>query len=280
VSSFVSHLLILYGVIVFVVAALWTVRRAGLQLGALPYAGVFGFVGAAFGVVIGLSTFFANQHYANFRAAAQSEATGLGNISALTGSFSRAQGDEMRAQLYCYATDVIDREWPNMGRDGRPSLVVEAREAAGYLVLLRVGRGPTNPAGWYTSALGTSLHVAQDRQRRLLLSEPQIPDAMWALIYVGAGLIVLFTFFFHLKSRWQLAGMFMAVLIMLTAIVGVLSALDSPAEAPLALAPDAMIRERNLLTFTLHSPPASPAAFCRGVPLPRLGETAYSSSAR
>jgi hypothetical protein len=157
---------------------------------------------------------------------------------------------------------------------------VEGREAAVYLVLLRVGRGPVSPPGWYTTALGTSLHVAQDRQRRLLLSQPQIPNPMWALIYVGAGLIVLFTFFFHLKSRWQLAGMFAAVLIMLTAIVGVLSALDSPAEAPLALAPDAMTRERNLLTFTLHSPPASPAAFCRTVPIPRLGATAFSSSGR
>jgi hypothetical protein len=72
--------------------------------------------------------------------------------------------------------------------------------------------------------------------------------------------------------------MFAAVLIMLTAIVGALSALDSPAEAPLALDPDAMQRERAVLTFTLHSRPASPVAFCRTVPIPRLGETAFSSS--
>src|SRR4051794_35256329 len=267
-SSFVSHLLILYAVVAVVLVVIWILRRLGLKFAALPFAGAFGFVGAAFGVVIGLSTFFANQHYANFRAAAQSESTGLGNIAALTGSFPPREGAAMRAQLYCYATDVIDKEWPNMGRDGRASSAVEGRQRAGYLVLLRVGHGPVSPPGWYTSALGTSLRVGEDRQRRLLLSQPQIPDAMWVLLYIGASLIVVFTFFFHLRSRWQLAGMFLAVMIMLTAIVGVLAALDSPAEDPLSLPPDSMRKERVMLSSTVPGHPTNPAAFCSHVPYP------------
>jgi hypothetical protein len=273
-SSFVSHLLILYGVVAVVLALIWILRRLGLKFAALPFAGAFGFVGAAFGVVIGLSTFFANQHYANFRAAAQSEATGLGNIAALSGSFPPRDGAALRAQLFCYATDVINKEWPSMGRDGRASPAVEGRERAGYVELLRVGRRPVSPPGWYTGALGASLNVGQDRQRRLLLSEPQIPDAMWVLLYIGASLIVIFTFFFHLRSRWQLVGMFAAVMIMLTAIVGVLAALDSPAEDPLALPPDAMRKEQVTLTSTVPGNPTHPAAFCRAVPYPPPGATA------
>jgi hypothetical protein len=78
VNSVLLHLLILWAVVAVVLAAIYGSRRGGIEFEGLKYAGIFGFVGAAFGVVIGMTTFFASQHYAEVRQAAEHEATALG----------------------------------------------------------------------------------------------------------------------------------------------------------------------------------------------------------
>jgi hypothetical protein len=264
------HLLILWGVIALALTFLWAAPRLGLELGALKYAGVFGFIGAAFGVVLGMSTFFASQHYANLRDAAQSEATGIGQVVAMAGSFPPANHAAIARQVFCYTTEVVEQEWPQMSDhpDGLP--VVYARERAVYLHLLRVGRGkpPPLPSNWYSNAVSSGLQAGQDHQRRLLLARPEIPGVMWILIYVGAFVIVLFAFFFHRTTKRELAGMMVAVTIMLTAIVGVLAGLDSPTEQPFALGPEAMEAEQRALAPTVHGDTSNPERFCRTVPVP------------
>jgi hypothetical protein len=64
INPVVLHVLILWGVLAVALGTLWLLSRLGVSLAGLPYAGVFGFIGAAFGVVVGLTTFFASEHYA------------------------------------------------------------------------------------------------------------------------------------------------------------------------------------------------------------------------
>jgi hypothetical protein len=145
---------------------------------------------------------------------------------------------------------------------------VEGRQRAGYAVLLKVGRQHPNPDSWYSSALRAGLQAGEQRQERLLLSEPQIPALLWILIYLGAGIVVLFAIFFHLESRAQLIGMLVAVTVMLTAIVGVLAGLDTPTEGPLGLKPDAMEAERELLAEDVEIGGRSASGFCAALPYP------------
>jgi hypothetical protein len=266
-NSVLAHILILWAVLGVTLGVTLMLHRRG-TLGRLPYAGVFGFVGAAFGVVIGMTTFFASQHYADVRAAAEREATALGDVAALTGSFKPAEGLLIREQLYCYATDVIDLEWPRNSDVGSPA--VEGRQRALYVLLLRVGHQNPKPDSWYSRALNSSFDAGDQHQSRLLLSSPQIPIPLWILIYLGAAIILLFTFFFHLETRRQLIGMHVAVIFMLTAVVGVLAGLDSPTEGPFGLKPHAMSSVRALLVQDV--PPAAranPATYCQKLPVPK-----------
>jgi hypothetical protein len=262
-----AHILILWAVLGVTLAATMTLHRRG-SLGRLPYAGVFGFVGAAFGVVIGMTTFFASQHYADVRAAAEREATALGDVAALTGSFKPAEGLLIRDQLYCYATDVIDIEWGTSSDVGSP--VVQGRQRALYVLLLRVGHQNPKPDSWYSRALNSAFDAGDQRQSRLLLSSAQIPVPLWILIYLGAAIILTFTFFFHLDGRRQLIGMHVAVILMLTAVVGVLAGLDSPTEGPFGLKPHAMTTVQELLGEDV--PPAAranPTVYCQKLPVPK-----------
>src|SRR3954466_8438327 len=114
------HLLILWAVVAAVLGTIFLITRGGMEFEGLRYAGIFGFIGAAFGVVIGMTTFFASQHYADVRKAAQQEATSLGDVAALSRSFPRREGQALRDQLFCYATEVIDQEWTAADPEGTP----------------------------------------------------------------------------------------------------------------------------------------------------------------
>jgi hypothetical protein len=268
VNDVLLHLLILWLVLGAMLAAIFIVKRRGVEFEGLRYAGIFGFVGAAFGVVIGMTTFFASEHYSSVRQAAEHEATALGDVVALSGSLSAREGHLLRQQTFCYATDVIDPEWSRTDGVGSPS--VEGRERAAYVLLLKVGRGNPEPETWYSDALRAALDVGEQRQDRLLLSESQIPTPLWILIYVGSAIIVLFAFFFHLENRRQLIGMLVAVILMLTAVVGVLAGLDAPTEEPFGLDPVAMEPERELIAQDVDTGGQSASEFCTALPAPRV----------
>lgn len=265
-NSVLLHLLILWAIVAVLLGAIFVATQAGLTFAGLKYAGIFGFVGAAFGVVIGMTTFFASQHYADVRKAAQSEATSVGELGALSGSFPRAQGQRVREQLFCYATDVIDQEWSTTHGEGAPS--VTGRERAVYLVLLRIGRTDPELDTWYSDAVRAALDIGEQRQDRLLLSQAQIPLLLWILIYLGAAIIVVFAFLFHLSGRVQLGGMLVTVVVMLTAVVGVLAGLDAPTEEPFGLNPVALERERELLAPDIDTRGAGAGAYCANLPAP------------
>jgi Protein of unknown function (DUF4239) len=266
-NSVLLHLLILWAVIAVVLGAIYGSRRGGVEFAGLKYAGIFGFVGAAFGVVIGMTTFFASQHYADVRQAAEHEATALGDVSALSGSYAPREGALLRQQLYSYATAVIDHEWSRTNGEGAQP--VDERQAAGYFLMLRIGRQNPEPETWYSDAMRSALDTGEQREQRLLLSQPQIPVSLWFLLYVGAALIILFAFFFHLEKRTQLIGMILAVSLMLSAVVAVLSGLDSPTQGPFGLKPTAMEAERALIVQDVDTGGQSPTAFCASLPLPQ-----------
>jgi hypothetical protein len=76
--------------------------------------------------------------------------------------------------------------------------------------------------------------------------------------------MVVFAVFFHLESRRQLVWMTVAVIIMLTALTGVLAALDHPTQRPFAIGPHAMRTLQARLSEGLGISPtlASSAAKC------------------
>jgi hypothetical protein len=265
-NSVLFHLLILWGIVAALLIGVYLARRAGIKFAMLENAGIFWFIMSAFGVVIGLTTFFASEHYSDMRDTAQREASAIGIVESMTGAFPAREGALIREQLYCYATEVVDHDWSIT--DGKGSAAVDARVSYIYLLLLAVGKDVPKPENWYSEATSSGLDAGTAREERLLLAEPRIPGVLWALMYVGAALIVVFAFFFHLASRTQLLAMLAAVIVMLTAVVVVLAKLDTPTESPFALQADAMRAERDLIAPDVGAVGQRPAEFCASHPVP------------
>jgi hypothetical protein len=64
--------------------------------------------------------------------------------------------------------------------------------------------------------------------------------------------------------------MLVAVILMLTAVVGVLAGLDAPTEEPFGLDPVAMEPERELIAQDVDTGGQSASEFCTALPAPRV----------
>src|SRR3954447_5702025 len=186
-SSALGYVLILWGVVAGAGAVIFVLRRTGVMAEPPRTIAGINIIGASYGLVLGLMTFFASQHQSAFRDAAQDEATAVAQGYVMVRSVPAGDVRVARSQEYCYAEDVIDREWPEMGRgNAKGDPAVDAREAALYGILLRAGLDTPRPRVWYQNAVSTALDAGQDRLKRLQQSERQIPDGIWVLIYFGA----------------------------------------------------------------------------------------------
>jgi hypothetical protein len=265
-NSVLLHLLILWAVIAGTLGAMFIATRVRVKFSGLRPTDTFAFVGATFGIVIGLTTFFASEHYSDLRGTAEAEATSLSDFAALSGSFPPREGGQLRAQLLCYATDVIDDEWATT--DGLGAQSVDGRVAAAHVLLLRTGLHNPQPESWYTRALSAGIDVGDRRDQRLRLTEPQIPGSLWFLLYVGSALSLFFVVLFHLANRAHLVAMILAVSLMLSTVFAVLAGLDSPTQGLFSLKPKAMTSAQTLIAQNVDTGSKSPKAFCDGLPVP------------
>jgi hypothetical protein len=268
------HILILWAVIAATVAVIGVIaRRRTLHP---PHgSGAIRFSAAAFGVILGLTTFFATGQVSSLTEAAQDEASSVGDLVIASGPFPLPIGTEVRRQAFCYANDVVEDDWPAM-KDGHEfgARSVEARESAIYVAVLRAAHTHPEPSTLNT-AVSSGLELGRQRERRLLLNQPQIPTELWVLIYVGSVIIFIFVFFDQIgygdkrASRGERVWTSLGVVLMLSAVIGVLAHLDRPTADPFGLQPKAMRHELQVLAGSIKGDTSDPEAFCRTVPVPR-----------
>src|SRR4051794_3378074 len=270
------HILILWAVIAVTVGVIALIAR-GRTLHPPHGSGAIRFSAAAFGVILGLTTFFATGQVSSLTEAAQAEASSVGDLVVTSGSFPLPIGSEVRRQTFCYANDVIEDDWPAM-KDGREfgSRRVEARESAIYAAVQRAAHTRPEPSTLNT-AVSSGLELGRQRERRLLLNQPQIPTELWVLIYVGSFIIFIFVFFDQIgyedkrASRAERSWTSLGVVLMLSAVIGVLAHLDRPTADPFGLQPKAMRHELQVIATSIKGDTSNPKAFCRAVPVPRQG---------
>jgi hypothetical protein len=269
-SSALGYVLILWAVVVVTGAVIFALRRTGVMAEPPRTIAGINLIGASYGLVLGLMTFFASQHQSAFRDTAQDEATAVAQGYVMARSLPGGDVRLARSQEYCYAEDVIDREWPEMGRgNAKGDPAVDAREAALYAILLRGGLDTPKPKIWYQNAVSSALDAGQARLKRLQQSERQIPDGIWVLIYFGAALLLVLIAWYHLARRRQGLALLTIFVLMLTAVVAVLAGLDTPARGPFKIEPTAMKQTRSLLGKDLGV--SDPKRFCAALPAPAAG---------
>jgi hypothetical protein len=244
----IVHVLILWGVIGAAAALSVVVHRRRTPDAAPEYQSALTFVGAAYGLLLGLLVVFAVGHFNDVRTESQTEASTLVALYDTVSVYPPETSDHVHHDLVCYMRSIVDDEWPSMER-GRQ---LEAPRTLGFGDRLRADlRGLPTDGSAQGSAYGRAAtlisNAGQSRQRLLFLTAPEIPTALWVVIYFGAFLVFLLLAV-HYATRP--AGRVLAlgsVTVLMTVVVVVLSMLDQPFGIGVRVHPDQMRQAVGLL---------------------------------
>jgi hypothetical protein len=244
----IIHVLILCGVIGAAAALSVVVRKRQTPDAEPEYQSAMTFVGAAYGLLLGLLVVFAVGHFNEVRSQGQLEASSLASLYDTVGVYPPATRDRFRHDVICYMRSIADDEWPSMER-GR-QLEVPRTVGLGDQVRADVRNLPTSgPA--QGSAYGRAATIISNadgsRQRLLFLAVPEIPIALWAVIYVGAFLVfLLLAGHYGTRPAGRILALGSTGLLM-AVVVGVLAMLDQPYGVGVRVHPDQMRQAVSLV---------------------------------
>jgi len=151
--------------------------------------GVFGFLGAGFVILLGFVIFLSFGTYDAAANHADGEAAAVVDQFQTASDFRGPLVERAEGQLICYARSVVAQEWPAM-RTGERSKVTE-----GWLVALDVtgakeqaaaGADAEQVVSWWDATSEREI----GRRGRMLVAQGEIPILLWALLVIGAILVV------------------------------------------------------------------------------------------
>jgi amino acid transporter len=193
-------------------------------------AGVFGVLGTSFAVLLAFVIFVAFESYGSAKDKAGQEALSVTELYHTAQFFPSPARGELAGQMICYARSVIDGEWPKM-REHRQSTLVQSWLAKLDATVEHgdlAGKEPVAFGHW----LDQSTARREGRRGRLAEAKPFVPQPLWMVLILGAGLVVGFMCFFADRSEAFLVQAMMIGAITAVVVSGllVIRFLDRPYE--------------------------------------------------
>ena len=244
------HLLIVWGLIAAAVALSIVVHgRRDSDEDPPDFRVVLGFVGSAYGLLLGLLVVFAVGHYSDARHKAQEEATSLVALHDAVAVYPRETRAPVRRDLLCYMNSIVVDDWPSMER----GTSTEAPRTLAWGDQLRAATHDlplTNDQerAAYGRAVGFVTDAGKARQQLLFFTEPEIPTALWIVIYVGVFLMVLLIAMHYTDNPQGRLTALASMTLLLTVVVAVLSMLDRPFGPGVRVQPNEMRQAIALLS--------------------------------
>jgi hypothetical protein len=208
-----------------------------------------GFVGGAFGIILGLLLVFAVQHFTDAQEASRQEAVRISALFQTAGGWEPAQSHDLRRDLICatrslntddrMAADSLDLG----GSDITSAWLGRVRADARALPI-----NGTNQANSHFYIVENVSALDQARQLRLLLAPPNIPLIVWFVIYT-------LTFVFIALMVLQIGALrrltyisVVATWIVLAVTLATMNTLDAPLSGKIGIVePIALTSTLNLL---------------------------------
>jgi Protein of unknown function (DUF4239) len=203
---------------------LWPVERryaesdqVGWQLNAL---------GITYAVILG---FMLSTEWGDFKVAqlnVELEANALRNIYRLAQGLPHDRAEIERLTVD-YATEVIERDWPEMARGGMPEESHQVNESLWKALLSARIEKPMELAA-HDHALSELSILTQHRRTRLLDNKYELPGIFWCVLLVGGVLtIVAVSLFGARQPRIHMLHV-LSLTLLLTLVVLAIADIDKP----------------------------------------------------
>lgn len=200
-------------------------------------------LGVLYAVLLAFAIIVVWQKFSDAETSVVQEAGAATTIYRLSQGMGEKSGADIRAAITVYLVSAIADDWPAMDRRGVPSANAAARKAldAIYVTLLQsnIAQNSGNPV--MSELLYQLDQMTQARRARLIAAEGAVPGVIWLVLFGGAVITIVFTFFFgtqNLRVQILMTGMLAMVIFgeLLTII-----AIDRPFTGPVKVEPTALI---------------------------------------
>lgn len=187
----------------------------------------FASIGVLYAVLLAFVVIIVWERFHDAEKALVAEASAAATIYRLTGGLNEETGAALRAGLSVYLHSVLEDDWPAMAL-GRASPATNRALNALYRDLVRY-----RPADLHDAALQADLfrelgELTQARRERLIMGEGTVPNAIWFVLFLGAGLTIAFTFFFGTENVVTQSLMTGVLAALIFSAVFVIIAIDRP----------------------------------------------------
>lgn len=238
-------------------------------------AGVFTVLGTVVAVLLAFVIFLALETFSTAKEAAGQEAVATTQLYRTAALLPDPAGSTLRGELVCYGRAVVVEEWPTM-REGRESSLVHAWLDRMAATLATISPENDREAAAYAEWFDQDAERREGRRGRLAQAEPFVPALVWAVLVIGALMVVLHVVLFadpaeNVVVQVIFVGAITAVLALGLVLVAFL---DSPyGDRPGAVEPTEMRDTLELMEQTRVPDFASLQLPCDDRGTPDVGET-------
>lgn len=203
----------------------------------------FATIGVLYAVLIAFAIIVVWERYNDAEATVAQEGGAAATIYQLSRGIDEKPGAALRQALTDYLTAAATREWPAM-EHGIPNASQSARPAldAVYAALLTLQ--PADPRG--TALLQEILRqldlITQARRARLVAAEGVVPGVVWFVLFSGAVVTVVFTFFFGTENLRAQTAMTALLSFLIFSGLLIVVAIDRPFTGTVKVEPTALLR--------------------------------------
>lgn len=187
------------------------------------------FIGGAFGIILGLLLVFAVQHFADTRELARQEASSSVALFNAASPYPAADRQDVRRSTICYMRAIAADDW----EASRSVDLTGSENVAAWSnrIQQRVDAVPLDSKvrkSTHFFLVDNSLQLDAERTIRLQLALPEIPIAIWLVIFICTfAFITLMTIHLGPRRRLRIITNLTAGTV-LVAIVATLASLDEP----------------------------------------------------
>jgi hypothetical protein len=247
---------VVVGSVVAALVALFIVRRrapAGGHFGdTARAAGVFTVLGTVVAVLLAFVIFLALETFSTAKETAGQEAVATTQLYRTAALLPDPAGSTLRGQLVCYGRAVVEDEWQTM-REGQESAVVHGWLDRMASTIASISPENDREAIAYAEWFDQDAERREGRRGRLAEAEPFVPALVWAVLVIGALMVVVHVVLFADSAESVVVQVVMVGAITAVLALGLVlvSFLDSPyGESSGAVEPDEMRTTLELIEQT------------------------------
>jgi hypothetical protein len=202
----------------------------------------FATIGVLYAVLIAFAVIVVWQKFSDAEANVTAEAAGAATIYRLSQGLDPQSDAALRERMSDYLTVAINRDWPAMEQGDRRQYPSRLALDAVYSTLLSAPPSAQRDTAVLPEILRQLDVITLARNARLIAAEGVVPTVIWPVLFGGAIVTIVFTFFFGTKNLRAQTAMTVLLSLLIFSELLIIIAVDYPFTGPIQVEPTAFAR--------------------------------------